>query len=245
VKDAPGFLVNRVLIPYLAEALVMAGEGAPIEAVDTAMKKWGMPMGPFELLDEIGLDIGAHVLKSLGDKLEVRLEVPPEMAKVLERGWLGKKSGTGFYVYGEGGKPSKKKKKDAKPVVNRELAALLSAGRGTQEPAEADIQWRLVLPMVNEAARLLAEGVTDSADTVDLATVFGTGFAPFRGGLAKFADSVGADKLVNQLDKLAEKHGPRFRPANALKPLAAGRRPMSEIRPAGRAGWRDGAAVHH
>jgi 3-hydroxyacyl-CoA dehydrogenase/enoyl-CoA hydratase/3-hydroxybutyryl-CoA epimerase len=241
VKDAPGFLVNRVLIPYLNEALVMAAEGASIEAVDAAMKKWGMPMGPFELLDQIGLDIGSHVLKSLGDKLDPPIAAPPQMARALERGWLGKKSGAGFYVYGEGGK-SGKKKKETKPVVNHELAGLLGEGRAYQ-PSEVDIQWRLVLPMVNEAARVLAEGVTDSADTVDLATVFGTGFAPFRGGLAKFADSVGADKLVVQLDKLAEKHGARFRPAGALKPLAAGRRPMSEIRPAGRAGWREPVRV--
>ena len=239
VKDAPGFLVNRVLIPYLAEALAMAGEGASIEAVDAAMKKWGMPMGPFELLDEIGLDIGAHVLRSLGDQLEVKLAVPPQMSKAQERGWLGKKGGTGFYVYGDA-KSKKKKKKEARPAVNHELAALLGEGR-SYRPTEEEIQWRLVLPMVNEAARLLGEGVTDSADTVDLATVFGTGFAPFRGGLARFADSVGAEKIVTRLDKLAEQHGARFRPAGALKPLAAGRRPMSDIRPSGRAGWREPA----
>jgi 3-hydroxyacyl-CoA dehydrogenase/enoyl-CoA hydratase/3-hydroxybutyryl-CoA epimerase len=227
VKDAPGFLVNRVLIPYLAEALLMAGEGVSIEQVDTAMKKWGMPMGPFELLDEIGLDIGAHVLKSLGDKLDPPREVPPAMAKVLERKWLGKKSGTGFYVYATGSK----KKKEQKPALNHEMAALLAGGRAAPAIADADIQWRLVLPMVNEAARVLAEGVTDSADTVDLATVFGTGFAPFRGGLAKFADTVGADQLVPRFEKLAAQHGARFRPAGALRPLAAGRRPMSDIRP--------------
>ena len=238
VKDAPGFLVNRVLIPYLAEALALAGEGASIAAVDEAMKAWGMPMGPFELLDEIGLDIGAHVLKSLGEKLEEPLAVPPAMAKVLERGWLGKKSGTGFYLYGEG-----KRKKKARPVVNAELAAIVAGGRQSAPCAE-DVQWRLVLPMVNEAARLLAEGVTDSTDTVDLATVFGTGFAPFRGGLARFADSVGADKLLVRLESLAAKHGARFKPAPALKTLAAGRRPFSEIRPqepplSQRSNWRD------
>jgi len=242
VKDAPGFLVNRVLIPYLAEALVMAGEGVSVTAVDEAMKHWGMPMGPFELLDEIGLDIGAHVLKSLGDKLDPPLAVPPQMGKALERGWLGKKSGTGFYVHGAG---KKKGKKEQKPAVNHELAALLAEGRSSTPGAE-EIQWRLVLPMVNEAARLLAEGVADSADAVDLATVFGTGFAPFRGGLAKFTDSVGADNVVARLEGLAEKHGARFRPAPALKPLAAGRRPMGDIRPrdpqpSGQAAWRESA----
>lgn len=240
VKDAPGFLVNRVLIPYLAEALVMACEGASIEAIDAAMKKWGMPMGPFELLDEIGLDIGAHVLKSLGDTLDPPLAAPPQMGKAMERGWLGKKSGTGFYVYGGSGKG--KKKKESKPLVNRELVALLGEGRA-YSPAEADVQWRLVLPMVNEAAKLLAEGVVESADMVDLATVFGTGFAPFRGGLAKFADSVGAAEVVAKLEKLAAAHGARFRPAAALKPLAAGRKPMSDIRASGLAGWREPVAT--
>ena len=242
VKDAPGFLVNRVLIPYLAEALLMAGGGMSVEAIDGAMKRWGMPMGPFELLDEIGLDIGAHVLGSLGDKLVAPRPVPPEMAKALDRKWLGKKSGAGFYVYDAGSKS--KKKKDRKPTVNHEIAALLAGGRSAPTPADSEVQWRLVLPMVNEAAALLAEGVADSADTVDLATVFGTGFAPFRGGLAKFADTVGADKLVVHLEKLAAQHGPRFKPAGALKPLAAGRRSMSDIRaaepqaPAG-ATWRE------
>ena len=222
VKDAPGFLVNRVLIPYLAEAIVMATEGAPIPLVDEVMKKWGMPMGPFELLDEIGLDIGAHVLKSLGSKLDPPLEPSPQMARALEKGWLGKKSGKGFYVY-DG------KKKSAKLELNHEMASLISGGKVAPELSDAHIQWRLVLPMVNEAARLLAEGVTDSADTVDLATVLGTGFAPFRGGLAKFADSVGMDQVLVRLEELAAKHGPRFNPAAAIKPLAAGRQPMSAI----------------
>jgi 3-hydroxyacyl-CoA dehydrogenase/enoyl-CoA hydratase/3-hydroxybutyryl-CoA epimerase len=243
VKDAPGFLVNRVLIPYLSEAQVMASEGVPFTAVDEAMKKWGMPMGPFELLDEIGLDIGAHVLKSLGDRMDPPLAESPAMAKVLERGWLGKKSGKGYYIHGG-------KRKSAKPAVNLEMESLLAAGRVAPAMTEEQIQWRLVLPMVNEAARLLAEGVTDSADTVDLATVLGTGFAPFRGGLAKFADSVGMDKILVRLEELAARHGARFAPAAALKPLAAGRRPMSAIQakdsaPAAsqRPAWRDQGAA--
>jgi 3-hydroxyacyl-CoA dehydrogenase/enoyl-CoA hydratase/3-hydroxybutyryl-CoA epimerase len=223
VKDAPGFLVNRVLIPYLAEALYMAGEGIPVETIDLAMKRWGMPMGPLELMDEIGLDIGSHVLKSLGSKLNPPLEAPPTVGEALKRGWLGKKSGTGFYVHGG------KKGKD--PVLNHELAALVAGGKAAPQVSEADIQWRLVLPMVNEAAKLLGEGVTDSADTVDLATVFGTGFAPFRGGLARFADAVGPEELVKRLNDLATRHGPRFVPAEPLRWLAAERMPFASLKP--------------
>ena len=95
VKDAPGFLVNRVLIPYLAEALVMATEGTPITDIDTAMKDWGMPMGPFELLDEIGLDVAAHVLRSLAQQTSDTRGLPPAVGQALEKGWLGKRAGEG------------------------------------------------------------------------------------------------------------------------------------------------------
>src|SRR5437763_8133645 len=119
VKDAPGFLVNRILIPYLAEALALAAEGTSIVTIDDALKKWGMPMGPFELLDEIGLDVSAHVLKSLADQIgRDRVPVAPALDAVLEKGWLGKKSGRGFYIY-----DSKNKKKDQKPAVNGEFVA--------------------------------------------------------------------------------------------------------------------------
>ena len=220
VKDAPGFLVNRVLIPYLAEALVLAEEGASVTEIDETMKKWGMPMGPFELLDEIGLDIGAHVLASLGSKLDPPLKASPVVGRALERKWLGKKSGLGFYVHS--------KKKGAKPKVNEELISLLTAVPTKVERSEEDVIYRLVLPMVNEAARLLAEGVTDSADTVDLATVLGIGFAPFRGGLAKFADKVTVDGLVEKMLDLSRRHGLRFRPAPALEWLAKEKRPFAD-----------------
>ena len=220
VKDAPGFLVNRVLIPYLAEALVLAEEGATITHVDETMKKWGMPMGPFELLDEIGLDIGAHVLQSLGSKLETPLKPSPVVGRALERKWLGKKSGCGFYIHG--------KKKGAKLKPNAELISLLTAVQTKVEISEGDIVNRLVMPMVNEAARLLSEGVTDSADTVDLATVLGLGFAPFRGGLAKFADKLTVDGLVETMGDLARRAGLRFRPAPVLEWLAKEKKPFAD-----------------
>lgn len=217
VKDAPGFLVNRVLIPYLAEAIRAATEGIPVPTIDRALKDWGMPMGPFELLDEIGLDIGLHVLESFGSKFGDYADTPAAMKRAIERGWFGKKSGRGFYLY-----DARRKSKD-EALVNAELTALLTSGTPVVSaiPGDQEIQWRLVLPMVNEAARLLAEGVTDSADAVDLGTVLGLGLAPFRGGLAHFADTVGSESLVETMRRLASQHGPRFAPAPLLSRLAA------------------------
>lgn len=226
VADSPGFLVNRVLIPYLAEALVMAQEGAGFESVDQALKQWGMPMGPFELLDEIGLDIAAHVIRSLGQWMQPPLVLPDVVGDALKRGWLGKKSGRGFYLYGD-------KRKSKKPAVNQEFAELLRAGgapsKNTSDAITSEeTQWRLVLPMVNEAARLLDEGVIESAELVDLATVLGLGFAPFRGGLARFADAVGTEWIVSRLEDFAARHGPRFAPAEVLKRLAREHRPLGD-----------------
>jgi 3-hydroxyacyl-CoA dehydrogenase/enoyl-CoA hydratase/3-hydroxybutyryl-CoA epimerase len=190
VSDSPGFLVNRILVPYLAEALVMAGEGVPIGAIDEAMKRWGMPMGPFELLDEIGLDIAAHVVKSLSGAAPPPANVVAMFDRAKERGWLGKKSGQGFYVY-----PKSRRKRDVRPEVNDELLKPSAAA-----PNDESIQRRLVMPMVNESARALKEGVTDSADTIDLATVLGLGLAPFRGGIMNFASSIDADQVMCRPD---------------------------------------------
>ena len=224
VGDAPGFLVNRVLIPYLAEALLVAAEGTPIPAIDEAMKDWGMPMGPFELLDEIGLDVSVHVLRSLNEQTGSKLTIPPGIERALERGWLGKKSGSGFYHYSN-------KKRAAEPELNQELSSALTGGAQAAFASGAEaIQWRLVLPMTNEAARVLEEGVTDSTDAIDLATVLGLGLAPFRGGLARFADSVGADQLVRRLTDLAARLGPRFEPAPLLRRFAEGHRMLAEFR---------------
>ncbi len=228
VKDTPGFLVNRILIPYLAEALLLASEGTSIVTIDEAMKKWGMPMGPFELLDEIGLDVSAHVLNSLADQIgRDRVPASPAVEKALAQGWLGKKSGRGFYIHGS--------KKGQKPVVNSELTTLLA--EPTSSILDLDhsrIAWRLVLPMVNEAARLLEEGVVENTEAIDLAMVLGTGFAPFRGGLARFADSVGIEAIVAQMRETAARHGSRFTPASLLTELANRHLKLHDFAEAGR-----------
>jgi 3-hydroxyacyl-CoA dehydrogenase/enoyl-CoA hydratase/3-hydroxybutyryl-CoA epimerase len=220
--DASGFLVNRILIPYLAEALNIASEGVPIPHIDRAMKQWGMPMGPFELLDEIGLDIGAHVLKSLGANWKQPASVEAAIEMASQKKWLGKKTSIGFYRHAV----QKRGKKPVAPVLNEELARALAP-----KPASVDaetIQWRLVLPMVNEAAALLGEGVVGSTETIDLATVLGTGLAPFRGGIVHFAEDHGLDKVVEKLDQLTAKHGPRFEPARVLRDAARTHKTLQE-----------------
>jgi 3-hydroxyacyl-CoA dehydrogenase/enoyl-CoA hydratase/3-hydroxybutyryl-CoA epimerase len=233
VNDAPGFLVNRVLIPYLAEALAAASDGTPIPVIDLAMRRWGMPMGPFELLDEIGLDVAHHVLTTLSASLGDTLPpLPPAIDAAMQKGWLGKKTGRGFYAY------ANEENHKKQPELNIELAALLqpfSPESGEDKTKidtserEKEIQWRLVLPMVNEAAKLLTEGVTDSTDAVDLATVLGTGLAPFRGGLANYADHVGIDVIVGRMEAMSATHGPRFVPARLLRELAESHHPLREF----------------
>lgn len=220
VNDAPGFLVNRVLFPYLAEAMALLGEGADIEAVDTAMKRWGMPMGPFELLDTVGLDVAADIFATVSERLGDHMAKPRGLDAVIESGALGRKSGRGFYHYTGRGKPP----------VNDDVVALLRDDCDSQgELDAAAIAWRCVLPMVNEAARALREGVTDSTETIDLATVLGLGLAPFRGGLCKFADDTGLAEIVARMDELAERHGPRFAPIDELREAATDGKTMQSI----------------
>jgi 3-hydroxyacyl-CoA dehydrogenase/enoyl-CoA hydratase/3-hydroxybutyryl-CoA epimerase len=217
VGDGPGFVVNRVLAPYLVEAMLLAGEGADVAVVDQAMRKWGLAVGPFELLDQIGLDVARSVLATLRERLGWSVTGLPDLGAAVGSGWLGRKSGLGFYDYR--GKPWARRTRP-----NRRWRTLWPRAGGTVPGAgpvdEAALQWRLVLPMVNEAAKLMQEGVTESPEAIDLATVLGLGFAPFRGGLTQFARTVGLDQIRRRLEELAEHHGPRFTPAEAIPLLA-------------------------
>jgi len=206
VRDAPGFLVNRVLIPYLAEAALLAKEGVGITEVDAAMKDFGWPMGPFELLDEIGLDVGAEVLKTVAATVPEYSQIPQWMSRVLEHGWLGKKSGKGFYLHG-------KSKHDLQ--VNPGLAELVD--HPGPRMTESEIQWRLMLPMLNESTRVLDERIVNNTDAIDLATVMGLGFPPFRGGLAEYAKSIGPEELDRRLREAAGRWGNRFAPARPIQ----------------------------
>lgn len=189
VAGTPGFLVNRVLFPYMLEAATAYAEGVPGPVLDKAAVKFGMPMGPIELLDTVGLDVAAGVGKELAPFLG--LQVPAALATV-EQGKRGKKDGQGLYKWENG--------RAQKPDVpaNYEVPA--------------DLEDRLILPLLNEAVACLHDGVVADADLLDAGVIFGTGFAPFRGGPIQFIRATGADALLERLKVLQQRHGDRFAP---------------------------------
>lgn len=211
-KDAPGFIVNRILAPYLREAAVLAQEGVPIPDIDKAMKSFGMPMGPLALLDEIGLDVAAKVIHVMHDALGERMAPPPLMSGIAELKLLGKKGGKGIYLYDEKNKPSE---------VNPDVQNLIKAEAKKKTPGE--VQDRLVLLMLNEAARCVEEKIVEDPAQLDLAMIFGTGFAPFTGGVLKWADADGIRICYDKLNYLSRVVGPRYEPCKLLKDMAQNR----------------------
>lgn len=210
VEDVPGFLVNRLLAPYLDEAVCLLEEGATPERVDRAMKAFGMPMGPFELLDEVGLDIAGHAGASMEVGYGERMTASTFLAPLVENGDLGKKTGDGIYRY--------ERKKGGRPK-SIGLNPRLPAASSTRAVAMTvpEITDRLILAMVNEGARAMAEGVMRSPRELDLATIFGMGFAPFRGGLLSYADDRGAAAIVCRLRELGSSPGVAERPGGAAR----------------------------
>ncbi len=187
-RSAPGFLVNRILMPYLTEAMLAAREGIPLAVIDRVATDFGLPMGPIELADTVGLDVCLHVGRILAEAFG--RAAPEAVAGLVASGKLGRKSGEGLYVWRDG--------KAIKPAAD--------------SAPPADLCNRLMLPMVNEAVAILREGVVADADLVDAGVVFGTGFAPFRGGPLRHARERGAAVVLESLRALETQHGPRFRP---------------------------------
>ena len=216
-KDGPGFIVNRLLMPWLNEAAYCLYEGYAMEDIEKALKKFGMPMGPFELIDEIGIDVGAKVAHILGDSLGERAKPVPVMDKIGASKRLGRKSGLGFYVWDKPG--GRRVKADTEEV----LKILFPDGNRPAKPEYTpdSIVRRTIYPMINEAAVILDEGLVTGPELIDLGMIFGTGFPPFRGGLLRYADSVGLTKIVAELERMATAHGPRFKPTDAIKRFAA------------------------
>jgi len=208
-NDGPGFVVNRILGPYMNESGFLLEEGNSIESIDQAMLDFGMPMGPMALLDEVGIDVAAKVAKILGAAFGERGEASVVVEKLYADGRHGKKNGKGLYLY-EGGK-----RKGPDSSVYKVL------GIRSPHPAEpkATVE-RMVLAMVNEAAVILEEKIVATAAELDLAMIMGTGFPPFRGGLLRYADSLGLPYILARLDDLSLKHGKRFNPTAALRRLA-------------------------
>ncbi|HHJ13974.1 MAG TPA: crotonase, partial [Gammaproteobacteria bacterium] len=206
VTSTPGFLVNRILMPYLLEAVQLESEGVPAEEIDRQARAFGMPMGPVELADKVGLDICLHVAENLGRHFGA--EVPQRLRALVERGQLGCKSGQGFYRYRKG-----------KAVHSR---------RPHKHPYNNDIIDRMILRMLNEAVACLRERVVEEADHLDAGMIFGTGFAPFRGGPVHYIETVGADSLLQRLRDLQQRFGGRFTPDAGWESLAGFGKPEPE-----------------
>ncbi|MDH5178529.1 MAG: 3-hydroxyacyl-CoA dehydrogenase NAD-binding domain-containing protein [Gammaproteobacteria bacterium] len=197
VTSTPGFLVNRVLMPYLMEAVNLVEENVPMALIDKEALAYGMPMGPIELADTVGLDICLKVAEILSEHMDIA--VPERLKKMVEKGQLGKKSGKGFYVF-KNGKP-------VKPPIPKNYTA------------PTDVQDRLILRMINEAVACLRDGVVDDAELADAGIIFGTGFAPFRGGPFHYIESRGKDQVVKLLEQLEHRYGPRFAADKGWKDL--------------------------
>jgi 3-hydroxyacyl-CoA dehydrogenase / enoyl-CoA hydratase / 3-hydroxybutyryl-CoA epimerase len=216
VNDGPGFLVNRVLAPYLNEAGFLLTEGAAIEDVDRALLDFGMPMGPLRLLDEIGLDVARHAATVMHDAFGERMAPAPALAALASTKLLGRKGGRGFYTY------ENDKQKSVNEQIYAQLAPAVAPERRRLDADE--IRDRCVLAMVNEAARVLEDGIVTSAGDVDLGMITGTGFPPFRGGLLRWADARGLPAVLSRLEALAYDVGDRFEPAPRIRELATANR---------------------
>jgi 3-hydroxyacyl-CoA dehydrogenase/enoyl-CoA hydratase/3-hydroxybutyryl-CoA epimerase len=200
-RSAPGFIVNRVLMPYLHEAMFAAQEGVPLAVIDEAAVSFGMPMGPIELADVVGLDVAAHVGEIIAAELGRAAPDLTRLRELVAAKKLGRKSGEGFYTWQDG--------KPVKPPAG-----------GASAPA--DLIDRLILVLVNECVACLREHVVEDPDLVDAAVIFGTGFAPFRGGPLTYARSRGVSAVVTRLQELAARYGSRFQPDSGWPLVSAG-----------------------
>ena len=209
VKDSPGFVVNRVLMPYLIEAARLFEAGAEVTDLDEAMLDFGMPMGPLRLVDEVGTDVSLHVAETLASHYHRRMAVPEVLSKLVKGGHLGRKSGEGFYRH-----------------QGKEAVVGKAAERYVKDDSAANfdrtaLALRMVLLMVNEAARCVEEGIVSGPEDVDFAMVMGAGFAPFWGGPLRHAETLGLANVVRAMNEVVDEGETRFDPCGLLKDLAA------------------------
>jgi 3-hydroxyacyl-CoA dehydrogenase/enoyl-CoA hydratase/3-hydroxybutyryl-CoA epimerase len=201
VKDGPGFLIDRLLTCYLLEAARLLEQRTPLNWVEESAVDFGMPMGPFELLDEVGLDLAYTVARSLYEEFGERMKPPAILDNIPRLGLVGKKNGVGVYLYDEGGR---------RKEINPSVAAIPEIAISDQKPDESTrlkIVHQLILPMIDEAARCLSERIVMKPREIDMAIVYGIGFPPFRGGLLRYADHIGVPAVVSQLNELYSSNG--------------------------------------
>jgi 3-hydroxyacyl-CoA dehydrogenase / enoyl-CoA hydratase / 3-hydroxybutyryl-CoA epimerase len=208
VRDGAGFYVNRILSPYLNEAGRLLDQGGAIDAIDDALLRFGFPVGPLTLLDEVGLDIAGKSGPIMAAAFGERLAPPATLQKVIASGRLGRKAKHGFYRYDADGK---------RQGVDESVYAMTPTGSTRMTASIEDLQRRCVLPMLNEAVRCLEEGIIASPRDGDIGAVFGIGFPPFRGGPFRYIDSLSAATLVEQLEAIEARHPGRFQPAALLR----------------------------
>lgn len=209
VKDSPGFLVNRILMPYLIEAGNLFENGARTQDIDEAMLDFGMPMGPLRLIDEVGVDVSLHVAETLAAHFGSRMKIPALLRRMAEAKLFGRKSGTGFYLHEKG-------RARFNPGTARFAQSQSAAGFSREELKE-----RMALLMVNESARCLEEQIVKAPEDVDFAMIHGTGFAPFLGGPLRYADSRTAANVVGSMDAIASRGAGHFTPCELLRQMAA------------------------
>lgn len=209
VQDGPGFYTTRILAPLLNEALAILNEGTSVESIDRALENWGFPVGPLTLIDEVGIDVAAHVTDVLSDLFRSQGVEPINRGRtLLEAGLKGRKSGRGFYLYDGNKKP-----------VNREIYRYFG-GEQRRNVSAGQIQERLVLQLINQAALCLQEGILNSPLEGDLGAVLGLGFPPFRGGPFRYLDSQGAGEILKRLEDWQKSLGQRFAPAEIIHHMA-------------------------
>jgi 3-hydroxyacyl-CoA dehydrogenase/enoyl-CoA hydratase/3-hydroxybutyryl-CoA epimerase len=213
VKDSPGFLVNRLLLPYLNEACHLLQEGADISQVDKELLEFGMPMGVFILLDQVGIDIVVHAGESMLHAFGERMTPSPIIGAMAQAQRLGKKTGKGFYTYDSGGQrhPDPEVSKLLNPYVNDK-----------KNFTSDQVIPRLIYSMINEATLCLEEGVVETVEAIDAGMILGAGFPPFTGGLLRYADEVGARSIFDTLTELAQAIDGRFKPSATLRKMAEG-----------------------
>jgi 3-hydroxyacyl-CoA dehydrogenase/enoyl-CoA hydratase/3-hydroxybutyryl-CoA epimerase len=212
VKDKAGFYVNRILAPYMNEAAILLLAGEPIDKLDKALVNFGFPVGPMQLLDEVGIDVGAKIGPILQADLGERFAAPSAFSKLLDDGRLGKKADKGFYLYGKQAKKGKKQ-------VDESIYSLLNL-KPVGSLSSDEIVKRCTFMMLNEAARCVDEGIVRNARDGDIGAIFGIGFPPFLGGPLRYIDKIGVQSLVAQLTQWSKQHGERYTPCEALVAMA-------------------------
>ena len=215
VNDGPGFYTTRILAPFMNEALMLLEEGVSIEQLDRDMKNFGFPVGPAALFDEVGIDVAAHITEVLNPMFSERgVEPSSKPQELFDDGYKGKKNKKGFYNYEQ--QDSKKKKKEPNPEIYSYFG-----GSGRKSINTEDLQMRMALVMINEAALCLQEDILESATDGDLGAILGLGFPPFLGGPFRYIDRLGAAEVVERMERFENEIGVRFKPAPILKEYAS------------------------